>query len=177
MTKLLTIFSLSLILFLDGCQRCLVKKDFAESDVKNAWAETLAYAEKHLPKSGTLVQQSDGFAYIKVDDRYIFELFPRLLAEGFEKPPYFRRKDSPGAHISVFYENEHIKAKEVGQNFNFKLIRIVEVKPNKNTSYIVLQVEATDLEKLRKGYGLTPKLNNHEFHISLAKKEWKNNTH
>lgn len=59
---------------------------------------------------------------------------------------------------------------EVGQYFHFELKQIVIVKPTKDTSYAVLQVESPELEKLREKYGLRPKLFGHEYHISLAKK-------
>ena len=136
------------------------------------YAQALAYAQKNLVHEGTLVQQSDGYAYVKVDDRYIHDLFPLLHAEpDYKKPPYFRRKNAPGAHISVAYGDEHIKLKEVGQRFSFSIKDIVIVSPKKNVSYIILQVESPALEALRKSYGLGPKLQGHEFHISLAKKE------
>jgi len=125
-----------------------------------------------LPKRGQLVVKSDGFVYLKVDDAYIHALYPLLdlKKEGFKKPPYFRSPEAPGAHISVFNVNENIEPNEVGQNFHFDLKQIMIVKPSKNTSYAVLQVESPELEKLREKYGLGPKLHGHEYHISLAKK-------
>ncbi len=162
-------FSLTLLVLLSGCQNCF----FNQRPTKNeAWTKTLAFAEENLSKKGRLIQQDDGYAYVKVDDAYINELFPMLHVEhGFKKPPYFRRKNSPGAHISVIYENEKIKLDEVGQEFSFELkdIRIVKAK---NVSYLVLDVEAQELEKLRQKYGLNPKLNGHEFHITLAKRDY-----
>ena len=135
------------------------------------FAEALAYAQKNLPHVGTLIQKPDGYAYIKVDDRYINELFPLLNApSGYEKPPYFRRDNLPGAHISVVYKNEKIKLKEAGQKFSFTIRDITTVSPNSKNSYIILQVDAPELENLRKRYKLGAKLNGHEFHISLAKK-------
>jgi|HubBroStandDraft_6_1064221.scaffolds.fasta_scaffold1292294_1 hypothetical protein len=139
------------------------------------WSDALTYAEHYLPKSGTLVQKGDGYAYLKVDDGYIHDLFPKLhLDRAFKKPPYFRRSDAPGAHISVVYENEHVILKEIGQKFKFAIKGINVVQTNKNTSYVVLEVTALDLEKLRSRYGLSPKLNGHEFHITIAKKSNKN---
>lgn len=152
-----------------ACHRAAVKK--TEVLAPKAWANVVAFADEHLPKSGILMQKSDGYAYVKVDDRYIHELFPRLHVDGaYKKPPYFRREDSPGAHISVVYENEHVKLKEEGQRFNFTLRGIKLVPVNPSTSYIVLEVASPELEKLRESYGLFPKLNHHEFHITLAKR-------
>ncbi len=134
------------------------------------YAEALSYAKQNLALHGTLVQQPHGYAYLKVDDRYIHELFPLLKAErGYQEPPYFRRKDAPGAHISVVYKDENVKLKEVGQQFNFTLKNIIEVHPKKDLSYIVLQVEAPELEELRTRYKLKRKLRG-QFHISIAKK-------
>ena len=135
------------------------------------YAEAIAYAEKNLPHVGTLMQKPDGYAYVKVDDRYINELFPLLHAKpGYKKPPYFRKNNLPGAHISVIYKNEHVKLKEVGQKFSFKIRDIATVNPDHKTTYIILQVDSPELENLRKSYGLGPKLHGHEFHISIAKK-------
>jgi len=147
------------------------KKEITQPPVV-PYAEALAYAEKNLAKVGTLVQKPDGFAYIKVDNRYIHDLFPLLHADSYyKKPPYFRRDNSPGAHISVVYADEKVKLKEVGQKFSFRLKNIIAVQPNPKTNYIILQVESPELENLRKSYGLGPKLHGHEFHISVAKKD------
>lgn len=164
------------ILNLLSCTKCLIKKDHLAKELP--FERALEYAQKNLPKEGYLVQNPDGYAYIKVDDRYIDELYPLLKVEneGFTKPPFFRRKDSPGAHISVFYKDEHVMAKEIGKKFNFSLKRIETVKVNKHKSFIVLTVEAQALEKLRKSYNLAPLLQGNEFHISLAKKIHKNST-
>lgn len=167
--RLLSI-GLSLLMLLGSCNRCAVKKELTH----NPWDEAVAFAEKHLPKSGTLVQQADGFAYLKVDDGYIHQLYPLLHADGFEEPPYFRRSDAPGAHISVIYENEKVSLDEVGQVFDFELKNIKEVE-TKNGSFIVLVVDTPKLEELRKKHGLKPKLNGHEFHITIAKHRSKKN--
>lgn len=144
----------------------------AVQEVSTSWQEVLKFAEQNLPQEGELKVKSDGFGYIKVDDNYIHMLFPMLglEQEGYKEPPYFRSKEAPGAHISVFYENENIIPQEIGEKFTFKLKQIVIVKPNQNTSYAVLQVESPELEKLREKYGLSPKLHGHEYHISIAKK-------
>lgn len=149
-----------------------VSQELTSLDVNSSWQEVLNYAQENLPTEGQLIVKSDGFVYLKVDDEYIHTLFPMLdLKEGgFREPPYFRSDEAPGAHISVFYVNENVMAEEVGQYFHFKLKQIVIVKPSKDTSYAVLQVESLELEKLREKYGLSSKLFGHEYHISLAKK-------
>jgi hypothetical protein len=150
-----------------SCQHYNVKKE-----PKEQWQQVIAYAKKHLENTGHLVQKNDGYAYLKVSDDYIHKLFPLLHAkDGFRKPPYFRRPDAPGAHISVAYSDENVRFTEVGKSFNFTVKNVEEVVVNKSTTYIVLQVEARELEQLRKSYKLKPKLRGHEFHITLAKKD------
>jgi hypothetical protein len=135
------------------------------------WQEVVDYAREHLPMEGKLAVNSEGFGYLKVDDDYIRTLFPMLglQNEGFRPPPYYRRTDSPGAHISVFYVNERIKPSELGQTFHFDLEKITIVK-SRYSNFVVLQVNSPELENLRKKYGLSPKLFGHDFHISLGKK-------
>lgn len=137
-----------------------------------SWQEAFKYAQDNLPKEGKLTRKSDGFIYLKVDDRYIHSLFPKLglKQDGFHEPPYFRTRNAPGAHISVFYVDEHIIPKELGQTFHFEPKEIVIVNPSKNVSYAVLEVTSPELEKLRQKYGLNPKIHGHDYHISLAKK-------
>ncbi len=141
--------------------------------VDSSWQEVLAYAQENLPKEGTLIVKSDGFGYIDVDDDYIHQLFPLLglEEEGFIKPPYFRTPEPIGAHISVFYVAENIIPEEINESFSFELERIVVVKPTADKSYVILEVKAPELEKLREKYGLSPKVFGQEYHISLAVKK------
>jgi hypothetical protein len=143
----------------------------ASSQLNPSWENVVNYARAHLPLEGKLSMKPDGFVYVKVNDEYIHTLFPMLQLEEkeFKEPPYFRSSNSPGAHISVFYEDEHIVPKEIGETFHFKLKQIVLVRTSRKASYVVLQVESLELEELRKKYGLSPKLHGHEYHISLAK--------
>lgn len=154
------------IILVSSCQHYYKREQHAQSA---PFEQALQYAKEHLSHDGVLVQQSDGYAYIKVDDDYIHRLYPLLNTSTYEKPPYFRRKDAPGAHISVVYEDEHQQLDEAGKHFTFTLKNIVEVHPKKGLSYIVLQVSSPELENLRKKYGLSPLLKGHEFHITLAK--------
>lgn len=143
-----------------------------QSEPPRDWQDAIAYARAHLPMEGQLRVKSDGFSYIKVDDNYIHALYPMLglRHEGYREPPYFRSPEAPGAHISVFYADEHVRPKEVGQQFHFKIRDITIVRASKESSYAILTVESPELEALRKKYGLPPKLQGHDFHISLAKK-------
>lgn len=158
----------SLLFIVACCQHCGVKTNLQEQ--QQTFNQAILYAQEHLPHQGKLVQQTDGYAYIKVDDDYIHKLFPLLSAHDYKKPPYFRRADAPGAHISVVYEDENVTLKEAGQTFSFTIEQVIVVTPKQGLSYIVLQVTSPSLEDLRKRYGLAPKLKGHEFHITLAKK-------
>ena len=131
------------------------------------------WAKDHLPQTGVLTEEKGGFIYLKVDDDYINQLYPRLNLTEYSKPEYFRRFDSPGAHISVFYVKErhhNEKIKEMGQEYTFKITGVAFVPP-KTREYLVLTVESPDLEQLRKDYGLSPLLQGHPFHITIAKKK------
>jgi hypothetical protein len=130
-------------------------------------------AQNNLPHYGVLTEGNDGYIYLKVDDDYINHLFPILSNREYTKPPYFRRPNSPGAHISVIYVDERQQTgeiTEVGQTYSFKIVGLNAV-PSKTLKYIVLEVNSPELENLRKKYGLSPLLKNHEFHITIAKKK------
>lgn len=133
------------------------------------WFEQLRFH----PDTGILKDNGRGYIYLKVDDEYIREFFPLLDAPGYSIPPYFRRGNSPGAHISVFYEEETRTLppiKEVGDKFNFTIMSIKTVNAGRK-KYIILTVRSPELEALRTKYGLRPLLQGHEFHISIAVKD------
>lgn len=135
-----------------------------------SFEEITRLAGEMLPQEGVLVRKSDGYVYLKVDDRYIHELFPLLGVEesGFVKAPYFRSRQAPGAHVSVFYKDENIDPDEIGKVFHFT-VRNVAVVENRQARYIVLQVDSKELEDLRTRYGLKPLLHGHAYHITIAK--------
>lgn len=131
-------------------------------------------AQNDLPHQGVLTEGSDGYIYLKVDDNYINQLFPILSNRNYIKPPFFRRPQSPGAHVSVIYVDERHQTgsiNEIGQIYSFKVTGLNAV-PAKTLEYIVLEIDAPELENLRKKYGLSPLLKNHPFHITIAKKKW-----
>lgn len=135
--------------------------------------QIIDWAQNQLSHKGILTENPDGYVYLKVDDNYIHQLFPLLANPHYTKPPYFRRKDSVGAHISVIYVDERRQARaisEIGQTFAFTINKIAVV-PEKTQRWIVLQVESPALETFRQKYGLSPLLKNHAFHITLAEKK------
>ena len=132
----------------------------------------LKEAEK-LPKTGILKQRKN-YVYLALDNQYIHSLYP--IIENFDnksqKPPYFRKDDPIGSHVSVMYEKEteNLNIEEVNRSFNFTLNKLKLVE-SKGKSYYVLEIESPELEKLRLKYGLTKLLNGFKFHITVAIKE------
>ncbi|CDR33855.1 hypothetical protein [Criblamydia sequanensis] len=128
----------------------------------------------NLPKTGILKMKRDGYLYVKVDDRYIHNLQPKIRLQGFKKPPYFRESDSPGAHISVAYTFERVAFKgympELNQEISFTPVRLETVRKGNGTEYFLLVVQSKQLEEIRKRHGLKPKLMDHDFHITIGVK-------
>lgn len=148
-------------------------KEQPHTQVIHNQEQIIHWAQDRLPHEGVLKEEKGGFVYLKVDDDYIQQLYPLLQNPRYVMPPYFRRPDSPGAHISVFYVDERKqtgKIKEIGETFTFSIIGLAAVPP-RYREYIVLKVYSPELEALRFRYGLSPLLKGHEFHITIAKKK------
>lgn len=133
------------------------------------------YVFKNLPEYGQLKQDDLGFVYVDVDDAYINKLIPFLSDEGFEKPSYFG-PGFHGAHISVIYVDEafqhHVgEIAEIGSTIYFKIrgCKIVEPPQRPGEFYYVLIVDAPNLNRLRKKYGL--RKSKYDFHITIGKKQ------
>lgn len=149
------------------------RTEYPQLNTTQQHENVVQWARDHLSQTGVLTEEKRGFVYLKVDDGYIDQLFPMLPHHGYSKPPYFRRPNSPGAHISVFYVDERRQTgeiKEIGQKYSFTIKGIASVPP-KTHKYIVLEVESIELQQLRKKYGLAPLLKGHDFHITIAKKK------
>lgn len=138
--------------------------------VKNEAA--ILKAANKLPHRGILKQNSDGYVFLKVTDDYFYKLFPLLDMKGFRKPGAFRPGSKTRAHISVMYKDDGNRLKpivELGQNYSFYPKSVIKVRKGKK-EYIVMEVAAPQLTLLRKKYGLPGKLQNHEFHITIAER-------
>lgn len=134
--------------------------------------EAILEAAQKLPQSGILKKNWDGYIYLKVDDNYIHHLLPFIREDGYHKPSSLQRPSRIGAHISVFYKDEAAARKpitEVGQSYSFHIKNFTRVSTN-NKDYAIIEVESPELEQLREKYGLSPKLFNHEFHITIGDK-------
>lgn len=130
-----------------------------------------------IQQKGILKQKDNGYLYIEVSKDFIAEALPLIDAPGKIVPPrHYTSKKGIGAHISVMYENEQIlneiwEIKELGQEFTFTVMELRTVKINKDNKMKklwLLAVAAPELENLRESYGLSSKLKNHDFHITIG---------
>lgn len=130
-----------------------------------------------IQQKGILKQKDNGYLYLEVSKDFIAEALPLLEVPGKIVPPrHYTSKKGIGAHISVIYENEQIgneiwEIKELGQEYTFTVMELRTVKINKDNKVKklwLIAVTAPELEKLRESYGLSPKLKNHDFHITIG---------
>lgn len=130
-----------------------------------------------IQQKGILKQKDNGYLYLEVSKDFIAEALPLLNVPGKIVPPrHYTSKKGIGAHISVMYENEQIlneiwEIKELGQEYTFTVIELRTVKLNKDNKVKklwLIAVAAPELEKLRESYGLSSKLKNHDFHITIG---------
>ena len=135
--------------------------------------------KKDVKFKGTLKQNKDNFVYLDVSNDLI-NGFYRSMEESAQKTPYDKKSfNNVGAHISVigtdeFNESEISDIKEIGNDFSFQLKDVKSVNPSswgEMERVWFIEVESTELEELRKKYGLSKKLDGHEFHITFAVKE------
>ena len=129
-------------------------------------------------QKGILKQKDNGYLYVEVSKDFIAEALPLIDAQGKIVPPrHYTSKKGIGAHISVMYENEQImneiwEIKELGQEFTFTVMELRTVKLNNKDNKVkklwLLAVAAPELEKLRESYGLSSRLKNHDFHITIG---------
>ncbi len=138
-------------------------------------SELLATATK-VDAVGQLCIKGNGFTYLDVNNRFVAELMEGLPVEGAFTAISTNAKRM-GAHISVIYEDEMIGKEiwtlsEAGQWFTFEVraLRYVDRKAAGGRERLwLLAAWAPGLERLRRSYGLRPKLQGHDFHITLGK--------
>lgn len=131
----------------------------------------------HIPQKGILKQKENGYLYLDVSNDFITNSLPLIETPGKILPPNdYTNKKGIGAHISVIYENEQIlneiwEIQELGQEYTFTLMELRTVKlnhGNKVKKLWLIAVDAPELEKLRESYGLSSKLKNEDFHITIG---------
>lgn len=145
-------------------------KDYKEAMTK------IATKAKDVVFTGVLKQTKDGFVYVDVDNS-ILKGFLALLPEA-EKTPRNKKSNDIGAHITVIKNREvsenDIKFKDVDKEIEYTITGVDEVVDpdgwDEMEKVWFLRVDAPELEKLRKKYKLSPRIKNHNFHITIGVK-------
>lgn len=130
----------------------------------------LSYAKDALQNQGTIQQNPNGFTYVRVPDSYITDLLQKVARPGFGVPSYTQRNAVHGAHIVIMTEEETKNIKglpELGQTVQFKPLGFYTIVIH-DKEYFMLAVDAPELSELRKKYGLSEKLDNHAFHLTIG---------
>ena len=138
----------------------------------------LLEAAKNLKMQGVLVQDDD-FAYLKIDDSFIHDLFPLIPdCETWQKLDYFSDKDSYGAHITLIYPDDDVvlKNNDINTLHSFEISELIKTRVDVR-EYYVLMISSPSLAFLRKKYNLPQILNfkgyNIGLHITLATRKFK----
>jgi len=156
----------SLLLFLILCTPLLAKEDYRVEKQPKALQTIEAISHE-----GVLKQKANGFVYLDVSNEFITEVVDHIDLPGkISKRP--TAKQSVGAHISVFHEDEKIRPKELGKAFSFtiKEIKSFTLSTRDGLKKLwAIGVDAPELEELRTKYGLSPRLKGYDFHITLGK--------
>lgn len=151
---------------------------FTEGDFVSVEHDEILLTAAKVDAVGQLKLKSNGFVYLDVDNQLIDQIWHNIPFQGEFKPTPTKPKKM-GAHISVIYEDEMI-AKEIwnlaeaGEWFTFdvKELRYVDRKTPKGKIRLwLLAVDAPALQRLRMNYGLKPKLQGHDFHISIGNEQ------
>lgn len=154
-----------------------ISSAFSAVDYQVEGQYTVVEKALQLELKGTLKQKDNGYLYVEVSKDFIAELLPLIEAPGRLDPPkHYKSRKGIGAHISVMYENERIANEiwdvaELGQEFAFSILELRTVKLNKDNKMKklwLLAVSCPELERLRENYGLSSKLKDHDFHITIC---------
>jgi hypothetical protein len=125
------------------------------------------------------ISELDGFVYVDLPDE-IIESFMPLIPTDIEHPVVSTSGKYVGAHISVIdpYEFESIRKNygissipEVGQDVEFQIGQIQKATPvrwKEERDVYFVSVDSPRLSSIRTCYGLWPKLNGHDFHITIG---------
>lgn len=123
---------------------------------------------------GTLLKNNN-YYYLKIDNRIMTPFMQMIDNDKIINPDDIQEKDKKiGSHITVIKNEEGKdieKVKELGQEFPFTIIGFESVKPDgweEVKKVYMITVNSPELEKLRKKYKLPPKIEDHDFHITVA---------
>lgn len=122
--------------------------------------------------------KGNGFVYLDVSNQFIDDIWQQLPLQG-EFAPVSTKPKKMGAHISVIHEDEMIGKEiwnltEAGEWFAFEVkeLRYVDRKTaNGQKRLWLLAADSPALERLRTHYGLKPKLQGHDFHITIGNEQ------
>ncbi len=136
--------------------------------------QAFAYAKTQLPCYGALQKTSDGFLYLKVTDRYVYELLP-LLPDVLSPPPYFG-PGLIGAHISIIRPEEIDWTSPpilpaLGTRYAFSLGHFAWAIPKnvpKTSKIYFLTVDSPELVKIRTDASLSPQYKGQDLHITIG---------
>lgn len=128
-----------------------------------------------IPKNGMLQRTNNNYVYLKIDDRFILELFPLLQHENIYLPPYFSVPYNIGSHISVIYKEEYqptVNFQNVDNIlFNFDVDGLYKAIVDQK-KFLILKVISPSLESFRLINNLSKKPIYHgyqvDFHITIA---------
>lgn len=139
-------------------------------------------ASTNYPLTGRLYVSKSGWLLLSVPNALVRGLYDALSATGAELPRAGVMNvpnvptDLLNAHISVMNAEEvkkigANKINERGHMFGYALGQLKEITP-RNVDGVskvwALQISAPTLSAVRKSYGLSPLLNDHPFHITVA---------
>ena len=127
---------------------------------------------------GKLRQTSDGYVYVNVPNDLVDGLY-KLINDSdprIQRPPYGQKKyNNIGAHISAIkgdeVEENELEIKEIGEEIEYTTGELYTVNPegwDDMQRVWFVNVESTELEKIRDRYGLSKKIDGHEFHITVG---------
>jgi hypothetical protein len=147
----------------------------AEGDFVTVHHDEIFTIAAKVDAVGQLKLKNNGFVYLDVENRFIDDIWQMLPLQGAFDPVSTKAKQM-GAHISVIHEDEMIgheiwELLEAGEWFNFEVkeLRYVDQNTSKGQTRLwLLSVDCPGLERLRQHYGLKPKLQGHDFHITIG---------
>lgn len=135
----------------------------------------LHWKHKYDPVFTAELKRDDkGFVYLDIPDEYVYSLFESFGDSQSELPPYFG-EGKAGAHITAIpigeLGNYGLTQEDIGRKFTFRIVNVDSLKPDqwKGVNKVhFLTLSCPELESLRVRYGLSPKIHDHDFHLTFG---------
>ena len=134
--------------------------------------DALVQQAQQLPNIG-VVRKNDTYAYLKIADAYVHELYDLIGVASTQKVDYFSPAKPVGAHITITYNEEGVSlpVADLAQEHAFTISNFSHVILG-DKEYYVLMIAAPSLEQLRVKHGLDKKPRYKgvpiDFHITIA---------